>query len=82
MGICFTQVIFSEVGMSIDVQKMEMGVDLKDLFHNGKGDQMIASKEDREFFSQKDPADGLPNEIERDFLLTLWELQIPHIMNP
>jgi hypothetical protein len=82
MGMCFTQVIFSEVSMSIDLQKMEIGIDLKDLFHNRKGDQMIASKEDREFFSKKDSANGLPNEIERDFLLALGKLQIPHIMNP
>jgi len=47
--------------MGVDLNEIEMGVDSKDLFHNRKGDQMIASKEDRKFFSGKDPAKGLPN---------------------
>jgi hypothetical protein len=56
--------------MSVDLKKMETGVDSKDLFHHWERDQMISSKEDRKFFFKKDHAKGLPNQSERELFLS------------
>jgi hypothetical protein len=59
--------------MGIDVDDVEAGISSQNLFHGWEGNQMIASKKDREFLGRKDPSDRFPNHGQRGVFLSKRE---------
>jgi len=57
-----------------------VGISVQNLFYRRKGNQMIASKKDREFLGRKDPSDRLPNQGERKVFFSEREFQVSHVV--
>jgi hypothetical protein len=81
MGEGLPEVILSQIRMSIDLNEMEVGMDSHDFFDDGKGDEMVASEQDRELFSREDFSQGFSDQIERRLFFTEREFKVPYIVN-
>jgi hypothetical protein len=81
MGERFSQIVLPQVGMGIDMNEMEVGVNTKHLFHHGEANQMVAAQEDRKFPGGKDLAKAVLNQTKRHLLIAQRHVQITHIVD-
>jgi hypothetical protein len=76
----FSEIVFPQVGMSVDMDETEVRIDPKDLFNHRKGDEMIAPQKDWKFSGPQDLSKGLANPMKGLFLVPQSQFQVSHIM--
>jgi hypothetical protein len=70
VGKGFAQIVFSQICVSVNLKEMETRVNCKDPFYDRKSDQMISSQKDGKFVFGEDLTQSVPNQAQRDLLLS------------
>jgi hypothetical protein len=63
------------------MKEVKSGMDGKDFFDGGKGDEMISSQKDWKFLFREDPSQSGPNQAEASLFFSKRELQVSHIVD-